>query len=84
MQQWFTLSDPAMEEALHDVPLYREFAVLNRDTAIGGAWESGGLSHPEDLTTSLFNHSKMISTKNHQKMIIFQNYFRVVFVIYYS
>jgi transposase, IS5 family len=26
MQQWFTLSDPAMEEALHDVPLFREFA----------------------------------------------------------
>ena len=23
MQQWFTLSDPAMEEALHDVPLFR-------------------------------------------------------------
>jgi IS5 family transposase len=29
MQQWFTLSDPAMEEALHDVPLYREFAGLD-------------------------------------------------------
>ena len=28
MQQWFNLSDPAMEEALHDVPLYREFARL--------------------------------------------------------
>ena len=28
MQQWFTLSDPAMEEALHDVPLFREFAGL--------------------------------------------------------
>ena len=25
LQQWFGLSDPAMEEALHDVPLYREF-----------------------------------------------------------
>jgi IS5 family transposase len=23
MQQWFTLSDPAMEEAFHDVPLFR-------------------------------------------------------------
>lgn len=23
--QWFGLSDPAMEEALYDVPLYREF-----------------------------------------------------------
>jgi IS5 family transposase len=29
MQQWFTLSDPAMEEALHDVPLFREFAGLS-------------------------------------------------------
>lgn len=31
MQQWFTLSDPAMEEALHDVPLFREFAGLTWD-----------------------------------------------------
>ena len=34
MQQWFGMSDPAMEEALHDMPLLREFAkldgVLNR------------------------------------------------------
>ncbi len=29
VQQWFGLSDPAMEEALHDVPLYREFARLD-------------------------------------------------------
>jgi transposase, IS5 family len=29
MQQWFTLSDPGMEEALHDVPLFREFAGLD-------------------------------------------------------
>ena len=34
MQQWFTLSDPAMEEALHDVPLFRQFAGLNWDTAV--------------------------------------------------
>ncbi len=26
MQQWFSLSDPAMEEAFFDMPLYREFA----------------------------------------------------------
>ena len=26
MQQWFGLSDPAMEEALHDMALFREFA----------------------------------------------------------
>jgi len=29
LQQWFGLSDLAMEEALHDVPLYREFARLD-------------------------------------------------------
>jgi IS5 family transposase len=29
LQQWFGLSDPAMEEALHDVPLFREFAKLD-------------------------------------------------------
>jgi IS5 family transposase len=29
LQQWFSLSDPAMEEALYDVPLYREFAGLD-------------------------------------------------------
>lgn len=28
LQQWFGLSDVAMEEALFDVPLYREFAGL--------------------------------------------------------
>lgn len=28
LQQWSGLSDPAMEEALHDVPLYGEFAGL--------------------------------------------------------
>ena len=28
MQQWFTLSDPAMEKAFCDTPLYREFAQL--------------------------------------------------------
>ena len=28
LQQWRSLSDLAMEEALFDVPLYREFALL--------------------------------------------------------
>ena len=32
MQQWFGLSDPAMEEALHDVPLYCGFAGLDPGT----------------------------------------------------
>lgn len=26
MQQWFTLNDSGVKEALHDVPLFREFA----------------------------------------------------------
>ena len=45
LQQWFGLSDPAMEEALHDVPLYREFAKL------------GSMSRLPDETTILrFRH----------------------------
>jgi IS5 family transposase len=33
MQQWLTLSDPAMEEAFFDTPLYREFAQLDEFTS---------------------------------------------------
>ncbi len=29
LQQWFGLSDPVMEEALHDTPVYREIAELD-------------------------------------------------------
>lgn len=29
MQQWFALSDPAMEEAFYDTPVFREFAGLD-------------------------------------------------------
>jgi transposase, IS5 family len=32
LQQWFCLSDPAMEAAPHDVSLYRAFAKLDGDT----------------------------------------------------
>jgi IS5 family transposase len=45
MQQWFTLSDPAMEEALHDVPLFREFAGLGWDTRL-----------PDESTILRFRH----------------------------
>ena len=46
MQQWFGLSDPAMEEALYDVPLYREFAGLD-----------GGMVHlPDESTILRFRH----------------------------
>lgn len=46
MQQWFGLSDPAMEEALHDVPLYREFARLD-----------AGMSRlPDESTILRFRH----------------------------
>ena len=45
MQQWFTLSDPAMEEALHDTPLFREFAGLGWDTRL-----------PDESTILRFRH----------------------------
>lgn len=46
MQQWFGLSDPAMEEALFDVPLYREFAGI----------ESGLVRLPDESTILRFRH----------------------------
>jgi IS5 family transposase len=46
MQQWFTLSDPAMEEALHDTPVYREFAGL-------GGWAE---RLPDETTILRFRH----------------------------
>jgi IS5 family transposase len=46
MQQWFSLSDPAMEEALHDIPLYREFALLG----------TGMTRLPDESTILRFRH----------------------------
>jgi len=46
MQQWFGLSDPAMEEALHEVPLYREFAGL----------DAGMTRLPDETTILRFRH----------------------------
>ena len=46
MQQWFTLSDPAMEESLHDMPLLREFAGL-------GGWSD---RLPDESTILRFRH----------------------------
>ena len=46
MQQWFTLSDPAMEEALHDVPLFRDFSGL-------GGWND---RLPDESTILRFRH----------------------------
>ena len=45
MQQWFNLGDPAMEEALHDMPLFREFASL-----------SWGSATPDESTILRFRH----------------------------
>jgi transposase, IS5 family len=45
MQQWFTLSDPSMEESLHDVPLFREFAGLNYEMRL-----------PDESTILRFRH----------------------------
>ena len=35
LQQWFGLSDPVMEEALHDTPVYREIAHLTDTNKAG-------------------------------------------------
>ena len=46
LQQWFGLSDPAMEEALHDVSLYCEFARL----------DPGVMRLPDESTILRFRH----------------------------
>jgi transposase, IS5 family len=45
MQQWFSLSDPGMEEAFFDTPLYREFAQLTEFTRL-----------PDESTILRFRH----------------------------
>ncbi len=45
MQQWFTLSDPGMEEAFFDIPLYREFARLDEFSRL-----------PDESTILRFRH----------------------------
>ena len=45
LQQWFTLSDPAMEEAFFDTPLYRDFAGLDEYTRL-----------PDESTILRFRH----------------------------
>jgi IS5 family transposase len=46
LQQWFALSDPAMEEALHDMPVFREFAKL----------DDGVARLPDETTILRFRH----------------------------
>jgi transposase, IS5 family len=46
LQQWFNLSDPAMEEALHDTPLFREFAKIDQ----------GVTRLPDETTILRFRH----------------------------
>ena len=45
LQQWFSLSDPAMEEAFFDVPLYRDFAQLDANERM-----------PDESTILRFRH----------------------------
>jgi len=47
MQQWFALSDPAMKEALHDMPVFREFAGLE-------GWDE---RLPDESTILRFRHA---------------------------
>ncbi|AUI92244.1 IS5 family transposase [Xanthomonas oryzae pv. oryzae] len=49
LQQWYALSDPAMEEALHEIPTLRGFAQL------------GGLDNVPDETTIL-NFRRLLET----------------------
>ena len=52
LQQWFNLSDPAMEEALYDTPMFREFVGLDV-----------GEDHlPDESTILRFRH--MLETHN--------------------
>ena len=46
MQQWFALSDPTIEEALHDMPVFREFAGLE-------GWDE---RLPDESTILRFRH----------------------------
>lgn len=46
LQQWFNLSDPAMEEALYDTPMFREFAGL----------DAGEDKLPDESTILRFRH----------------------------
>lgn len=46
LQQWFALSDPAMEEALHDMPVFREFGKLG----------DGVTRLPDETTILRFRH----------------------------
>ena len=46
MQQWFTLSDPAMEDAFFDVPLYRAFAQLDANARMPGCPDARRKYHP--------------------------------------
>ena len=46
LEQWFGLSDPAMEEALHDISLYCEFARL----------DPGHMRLPDESTVLRFRH----------------------------
>ena len=62
MQQWFSLSDPAMEEAFFDTPLYREFAQLDSHGRL-----------PDESTILRFRHrlerhklaDQILATVNH-------------------
>ena len=46
LQQWFGLSDPAVEEALHDMPTYRHFVGL----------DAGIDTMPDETTILRFRH----------------------------
>ena len=58
LQQWFNLSDPAMEEALSDTPMFREFAGL----------DAGEDKLPDESTILRFRH--LLETHNLSLLIL--------------
>jgi IS5 family transposase len=58
LQQWFGYSDPAMEEALHDMPLLREFVGL----------DAGEDAMPDETTILKFRH---LLEKHHLAQALF-------------
>jgi transposase, IS5 family len=58
MQQWFSLSGLAIEEAFFDTPLYREFVQLSASGRLPDVGTILRFCHLGDLQTSLIETTK--------------------------
>ena len=66
LQHWFGYSDPAMEEALHDIPLLRRFAGL----------DAGESRMPDETTILHFRHlleKHQLATSLFQEVVVLLN-----------